>query len=70
MNQENHTIWNNIDEFLCVSTSSKIQSSYIRLQELLAELGLTVSSKKLMAPSTQVGCLGTLVHTINQYPMV
>ena len=66
MNQENHAIWNYIDDFLCVSTPSKIQSSYVRLQELLAELGLTVSSKKLVAPSTQVVCLDILVDTVNQ----
>ena len=33
--------------FLCISLSSKINQimSYVRLQELLAELGLTASAK-------------------------
>ena len=66
MNQENHTIWNYIDDFLCVSTPAKFQSSYVRLQELLAELGLMVSPTKLVSPSTQVVCLGVLVDTVNQ----
>ena len=66
MAQEKHSIWNYIDDFLCVSTPSKIQASYVRLQELLAELGLTVSAKKLVPPGTQVVCLGILVDTANQ----
>ena len=36
---------NYTDDFLCVSLPSKIDKTYVRLQELLAELGLTVSAK-------------------------
>ena len=46
MSQEGHAIWNYIDDFLCVSLSSKINATFDRLQELLQELGLTVSAKK------------------------
>ena len=63
MTQEGHKIWNYIDDFLCVSLLSKINHSYSRLQSLLEELGLTVSTKKLVPPSTQVVCLGILVDT-------
>ena len=35
------------------------------MQELLLELGLTISSKKLVAPSTEVTCLGIVVNTLN-----
>ena len=63
MTQEGHKIWNYIDDFLCVSLPSKINHSYSRLQSLLEELGLTVSTKKLVPPSTQVMCLGILVDT-------
>ena len=63
MTQEGHKIWNYIDDFLCVSLPSKINHSYSRLQSLLQELGLTVSTKKLVPPSTQVVCLGILVDT-------
>ena len=65
MKQEGHGIWNYIDDFLCVSLPSKIDKTYYRLQELLSELGLTVSRKKLVPPSTQVTCLGILVDTVN-----
>ena len=57
-------MWNYIDDFLCISLPSKINQSYVRLQELLAKLGLTVSDKKLVPPSTQVVCLGILVDTV------
>ena len=63
MTSEGHKTWNYIDDFLCVSLPSKINYSYTRLQSLLQELGLTVSSKKLVPPSTRVVCLGILVDT-------
>ena len=65
MNQEGHQVWNYIDDFLCVSLSSKISKIYTRLQELLLELGLTISSKKLVPPSTEVTCLGIVVNTVD-----
>ena len=61
MTSKGHKIWNYIDDFLCVSLPSKINHSYGRLQSFLGELGLTVSNKKLVPPSTQVVCLGILV---------
>ena len=64
MRQEGHGIWNYIDDFLCVSLPSKINATFDRLQELLQELGLTVSAKKLVPPSTQVTCLGIVVDTV------
>ena len=63
MKQEGHQIWNYIDDFLCVALPSKIQHSFARLQNLLQELGLTISQRKLVAPSTKVVCLGILVNT-------
>ena len=65
MKQEGHGIGNYIDDFLCVSLSSKIKNTYTRLQELLAELGLTVRAKKLVPPSTQVTCFEILVDTVD-----
>ena len=65
MRQEGHSIWNYIDDFLCVSLPSKIGKTFIRLQELLEELGLSVSAKKLVPPSTRVTCLGIQVDTEN-----
>ena len=65
MAQEGHKIWNYIDDFLCISLPSQIHHIYDRLQQLLEELGLTVSSKKLVPPSTQVTCLGIVVNTVD-----
>ena len=50
MKQEGHGIWNYIDDFLCVSLPSKMENTYTRLQELLAELGLTASTKNWYLP--------------------
>ena len=66
MTQENHVIWNYIEIFCVCPHLLKFIESYVRLQELLAELGLTVSAKKLVPPSTQVVCLGILVDTVQQ----
>ena len=65
MAQEGHNIWNYIDDFLCISLPSKINHTYVRLQQLLSELGLTISAKKLVPPSTQVTCLGIVVNTVD-----
>ena len=64
MKQEGHSIWNYIDDFLCIALPSKIDKIYTRLQGLLAELGLSVSAKKLVPPSTRVTCLGIVIDTI------
>ena len=63
MSLEGHQVWNYIDDFLCVSLLSKITTIYGRLQVLLQELCLTVSTKKLVPPATQVTCLGIVVNT-------
>ena len=65
MRQEGHSIWNYIDDFLCVSLPSKIGQTFTRLQDLLTELGLTISAKKLVPPGTKVICLGIQVDTEN-----
>ena len=63
MKQEGHSVWNYIDNFLCISLPSEIGKTYTRLQELLSELGLFVSAKKMVPPSTKVTCLGIVVDT-------
>ena len=64
MKQEGHSIWNYIDDFLCVALPSKINGTFTRLQTLLTELGLSISIKKLVPPSTNVTCLGIVVDTV------
>ena len=48
----------NILELLCLSSQS-----YDYLRQLMQDLSLTVSVKKLVAPSTSVVCLGVLIDT-------
>ena len=43
---------------------SKITKTFTRLQSLLTELGLSISIKKLVSPSTRVTCLGIVVDTV------
>ena len=42
--------------------------SYDALTQLMQELGLTVSSKKLVPPAVQVTCLGILIDTVKGMP--
>ena len=63
MKKEGHSIWFYFDDFF-VSLSSRIGKTFIRLQELLKGLGLSVSVKKLVPPSTRVTCLGIQVDTV------
>ena len=63
MTQESHQIWNYIDNFLCVPLPAKIKGSYSRLQFLLRQLGLNISSNKLVPPTIQVVSLGFLVNS-------
>ena len=49
---------NYVDDFVGVGTPSVAHHSYDALIELLQKLGLEVSSKKLVPPSTKATCLG------------
>ena len=61
-----HTIFNYIDDLIYVGLPHKIHRSFTFLQHLLQDLGLEVSPSKLVAPATQVMCLGILVDTVTQ----
>ena len=45
-----------IDDYLGIGFPSMGQAFYVLLLDLMAELSLTVSEKKLVAPSMQVAC--------------
>ena len=49
---------NYIDDFLYCDLPSKINPAYNFLLQLLEQLGLDISQKKLCPPSTEVVCLG------------
>ena len=56
---------NYIDDLIYIGLPSDIQTSYQFLLQLLQDLGLEISTNKLVASSTAVGCLGILVDSVN-----
>ena len=57
---------NYIDDLIYIGLPSDIHASYQYLLQLLQDLGLEISTNKLVAPSTAVVCLGILVDSVNQ----
>ena len=61
-----NALLNYIDDLIYIGLLSKIHDSYAFLLSLLQDLGLQVSTKKLVPPSTEVVCLGILINTIHK----
>ena len=59
-------LFNYIDDLIYTGLSSEIHNSYQFLLDLLQELGLDISHKKLVSPATSVICLGILVDSVNK----
>ena len=57
---------NYIDDLIYIGLPSEIQTSYQCLLDLLQQLGLDISHKKLVAPCTAAICLGILVDSVNR----
>ena len=53
-----------IDDLRYKGLRSKIHRSYAFLIELLVDLGLEISEKKLVPPTTSITCLGIQIDTI------
>ena len=53
-----------IDDLINVGLPSEIHQAYSALFDLLAKLGLDISTQKLVQPTTSVVCLDTQVDTI------
>ena len=53
-----------IDDYVGFGIPSEARASIDFLYELLGHLGLTISSKKLVLPSTKVTCLGIEIDTL------
>ena len=53
-----------IDDLIYVSLPSEIHQAYLVLLDLLAKLGLEISTQKLVQPTTSAVCLGIQVDTI------
>ena len=67
MNKNGHNVISNyIDDLIYCGLPSTISTSYQFLLDLLQDLGLDISHKKLCPPSTKVVCLGILFDTIQR----
>ena len=67
MNKNGHNaLMNYIDDLIYYGLPSNIGYSYKFLLDLLQELGLDISAKKLCPPSTKVICLGIMFDTVNR----
>ena len=67
MNINGHdALFSYIDDLIYCGLPSTIHTSYQFLLDLLQELGLDISYKKLCPPSTKVVCLGILIDTIQR----
>ena len=64
MRQKGYTMIDYIDDYVGMGVPSVAWSSYDALTHLMRELGLTISTKKLVPPATQVTCLGVLIDTV------
>ena len=60
-----HHVINYIDDIIGQATRSLADSSFNTPHDLLGELGLDISPKKLVYPSTQATCLGVIINTEN-----
>ena len=65
MRQKGYVIVDYIDDYVGVGVLSIANASYLALIDLMNDLGLTISQKKLVSPSTKVTCLGVLIDTVN-----
>ena len=64
MRQNGFEVINYIDDFLGVGVPSDARRSFEKLHDVMTSLGLTISAKKLVPPTTQAVCLGILIDTI------
>ena len=59
-----YCVINYIDDFVGYGTPDVARRSYDCLRSVIERLGLTISQKKLVAPTTSAVCLGVLIDTI------
>ena len=64
MRQRNVDVINYIDDFLGCGTPSVARHAFDALLDVMERLGLTLSEKKLVHPTTRAVCLGILIDTI------
>ena len=59
-----YRVTNYIDDFVGYGTPDVARRSYDCLRNVIERLGLTISEKKLVAPTTSAVCLGVLIDTV------
>ena len=64
MRQQNVDVINYIDDFLGYGTPSVARHAFDALLDVMKRLGLDISEKKLVHPTTRAVCLGILIDTI------
>ena len=64
MRQRGFDVLNYIDDFLGFGVPSVAKKSFDALFEIMTELGLTISAKKLIYPATKAVCLGIEIDTV------
>ena len=64
MHQKGFTIIDYIDDYVGIGIPCVTYASFHTLLDLMMQLGLTVSDKKLVSAAMQVTCLGVLIDTI------
>ena len=64
MRCDGYDVINYMDDFVGIGVSSVARCSFEHLHELLARLGLDVSERKLVSPSTKVTCLGIKIDSV------
>ena len=63
MRQRGFRVIDYIDDYVGFIIPHFVRASFVSLFDLMKDLGLTISDKKLVPPSTQVVCLGVLIDT-------
>ena len=61
MRQRRYGVVNYIDDILGIGLPSQIDASFNALRQLLQDLGLQVSDKKMESPTTRLNCLGKVL---------
>ena len=64
MRQKGFKIINYVDDFIGVATPDVARCSFDALRQLMHDLGLDISHKKLVAPGTVAVCLGVEINTV------
>ena len=65
MLNKGYHVTNYIDDIIGQATVFQADASFNTLYDLLGDLGLDISEKKLVFPSTKASCLGVIINTEN-----